>query len=307
MAVKYVRYKDIDKLKWDNCIDNAINRLLYGKAFYLDNLAENWDGLVLNDYEAVMPLTWKKKWNIKYLYQPSFIQQTGIFFTQKLSRPIFNEFISRLAENFKFAEIDLNYDNRFVLSSSAGQVKERTNYIIPLKKYKNGMTEFYHPNFIKSLRRLKKQNLNYQSGVDYNKVMLLYQQLYLSKIASVSKKEIAGFKKICKHLMLNNSLLIRQAYNAEGVLLAAVLLLKDANRLYNIISCITPDGKKVEANYFLYDCVINEFADKGYLLDLEGSDKKGIAAFYKKFNPDTENYFHFKLNNLPAMIKIFKR
>lgn len=306
MAVEYVRYKDIDKEKWDACIDNSVNSLIYGKSFYLDNLAQNWDGIILNDYEAVMPLTWKKKWGIRYLYQPSFIQQTGIFFKKKLTPAIFNAFFKLLEDNFKFAEIALNYENSLVLKNSSYNILQRTNYIIPLDKYTGGADEFYHPHFAKSLRRIKKFNLSYEASVDFNSVISLYQQLYSLKILSVAETEIKGLKKICKLLVKNNSLIIRQAFSSENNLLAVALILKDAKRLYNIISCITPEGKKLEANYFLYDQLINEFSNDGLILDMEGSDKKGIAAFYKKFNPETENYFQLKINNLPALVKIFK-
>ena len=60
--IKYLQYKEIDKAKWDVCITNAPNGLIYGYSFYLDCMARRWDALVLGDYEAVMPLTWNKKY-----------------------------------------------------------------------------------------------------------------------------------------------------------------------------------------------------------------------------------------------------
>ena len=80
MPVHYITYQQIDKSKWDNCIDTAANGLVYGYSFYLDAMAKHWDALVLDDYEAVMPLTWRKKFGIRYLYQPAFTQQLGIFY-----------------------------------------------------------------------------------------------------------------------------------------------------------------------------------------------------------------------------------
>ena len=74
-----------------------------------------------------------------------------------------------------------------------------------------------------------------------------------------------------------------------------------------MISCISTEGKKLEANYFLYDRIIHEFADTSVMLDFEGSDAEGIAAFYKKFNPAKQPYPFIRYNNLPSYIKIFKR
>lgn len=86
MHIVHLTYDEIDRKKWDACIRQSLNGLIYAETVYLDHMAVNWDGLVLGDYEAVMPLTWKKKWGIKYLYQPAFFQQGGIFSSKKLNK-----------------------------------------------------------------------------------------------------------------------------------------------------------------------------------------------------------------------------
>jgi hypothetical protein len=55
--IQYLSHKNIDKIKWDAVIASSSNRLIYGYSFYLDHMAKQWDALILNDYEAVMPLT----------------------------------------------------------------------------------------------------------------------------------------------------------------------------------------------------------------------------------------------------------
>jgi hypothetical protein len=65
--IHYVKRKDLDLNKYDACINNAINSRIYGYSWYLDIVADNWDVLVLNDYEALMPLPWRQKYFIKYI------------------------------------------------------------------------------------------------------------------------------------------------------------------------------------------------------------------------------------------------
>ena len=55
------------------------NGFIYGYSFYLDHMAKHWDALVSGDYEAVMPLTWNRKYGIYYLYQPFLAAQLGVF------------------------------------------------------------------------------------------------------------------------------------------------------------------------------------------------------------------------------------
>ena len=47
VEITYLTYHQINKPKWDACIDKAADGLIYGYSFYLDAMAKNWDALVL--------------------------------------------------------------------------------------------------------------------------------------------------------------------------------------------------------------------------------------------------------------------
>lgn len=302
----YRTYKEIDKKKWDKCVLHAVNSLLYGQSFYLDAMADNWDGIVLNDYEAVMPLTWKQKWSIRYLYQPAFIQQGGIFFTKTLSPDQTNAFIDIAFQQFKFAEITLNFANEIKNIPEKTQISQRNNFILDLNRSYDQLYDNYDPSFTKSLRRIRKFEMNYTETDNYVDIILLYKKLYGDRLPFFTSKNYLSFEKVCKKLSAEKKLIARMAKGKNDQLLAAVILLKDNNRFYNIISCITDEGKRLEANYFLYDRILHEFAGNPCLFDFEGSDVKGIATFYKKFNPENQSYPYIKHNNLPKLVKLFK-
>ncbi len=270
-------------------------------------MANNWVALVLDDYDAVMPLPWKKKWNIKYLYQPAFTQQLGIFSIKPLTASQVKIFIEIAAQHFKFAEITLNHLNATEPTGTIFQVTQRDNYTLNLNKPYEELHDNYLPAFTKSLRRIRKFEMLYVSSVNYQKTVELYRHLYGNRFRFSDGNIYRHFENICKKLFGENALVIRHARSTGNKLLASAVLLKDENRLYNIISCITTEGKKLEANYFLYDSIIKEFANTPLLLDFEGSDIEGVATFYKKFNPEHEPYPFIKFNTLPAFIKWFKK
>ena len=112
MNIQYLTYQEIDFTKWDFCIAQSANKLIYVEANYLNKIATNWDAIVLNDYDAVMPLIWRKKMGIRYLYQPAFLQQAGIYSKYNLTEEITEAFISLASTHFKFAEISINYANK---------------------------------------------------------------------------------------------------------------------------------------------------------------------------------------------------
>ena len=115
--ILYLTHSEIDKTKWDACIDTAGNGLIYAYSFYLDHMANHWNALVLskglhseNDYEAVMPLTWNKKYGIRYLYQPFLTAQLGVF-GKKIIEDQVSSFIKSIPASFRFIDISLNNKN----------------------------------------------------------------------------------------------------------------------------------------------------------------------------------------------------
>lgn len=307
MSLRYLTYKEINKKKWDDCIRNSVNALIYAESIYLDHMAANWDAIVLDDYEAVMPLTWKQKWRIKYLYQPAFIQQGGIFSSKKITAKLTQEFIGLAFEKFNFAEITLNYLNNIDASKDI-KITLRNNFVLQLGKGYESILKSYDPYIAQRLRRLDKFELQYRKSDDISAALKIYKKLYGERMTSVSSKDYTQFEKLCGQLLRKKRVVCRDVYdNAGNELLAKILLLKDENRIYNIISCILPNGKKLLANYFLYNEVAKEFADENILFDFEGSDIPGVAYFYEKFSTENQQYAFVKMNRLPLPVRLLKK
>src|SRR5919202_1571686 len=76
-SIEIIPSHTIDKTKWDACIRNSNNGLIYATSSYLNHTTDNWHGIVVNDYDCVMPLPWRKKFGIRYCYDVPFVQQLG--------------------------------------------------------------------------------------------------------------------------------------------------------------------------------------------------------------------------------------
>lgn len=304
--LRYLKNSEIDKQKWNQCISNSPNGLIYAEAGYLDSLADHWDALVKNDYEAVMPLVWRSKFGIRYLYQPAFVQQGGIFSLTPISKAIIIEFINIASQHFKFAEIALNFASADV--NLTYQCSLRNNFLLSLEKSYEHIFNNYKPYIKERLQRLQKFNLEYAATDDVDKAIEIYKSTYEKRIQKTTSNTYEQFKKRCNHYLQNERAIVREVREqSTKELLAIVLLLKDKNRIYNLASSITENGKKKLANYFLYDRIFQEFSEQGLCFDFEGSDIPGVAYFYEKFADTNQVYPFIKWNNLPVMIKIFKR
>jgi hypothetical protein len=304
LNIRYIPYSEIDKRKWDDCIKKSANGLIYAESVYLDHMTSNWDAIILNDYEAVMPLTWRKKLFISYLHQPAFIQQGGIFSTVPINDEIINGFVELASSRFRFAELTLNYENK----SANHQQVLRNNYILPLGNDYKYIFDNYSKYIKERLKRLEKFDLDYVVSDNYKEVIEIYKELYTNKISSISKADMLNFELLCTHYKSLNRIIVRKVIDKKtNELLAALLMLKDERRIYNLASCVFPKGKKQLANYFLYNNIIKEFCTENIILDFEGSDIPGVAYFYKNLAIENQHYPFIQWNRLPLFLKLLKK
>jgi hypothetical protein len=98
----------------------------------------------------------------------------------------------------------------------------------------------------------------------------------------------------------------REVWKGED-LQASCVCFTDKKRIYFILSTVTETGKSNQANHFLIDQLIREFAGQPLILDLEGSDIPGVADFYSGFGAINQPYYFLKWNNLPWPLKLFKK
>src|SRR5689334_6379035 len=130
-GIHYLSRKQIDAKKWDDCITNASNGLIYGYSYYLDQMAGHWDALVYNDYESVMPLPCRNKYGIRYIYQPFLTAQLGVF-GNNLSPALIENFISAIPNSFRLIEVPMNASN--TEGTPKGLSIPRSNYTLQLSR-----------------------------------------------------------------------------------------------------------------------------------------------------------------------------
>ena len=107
--ISLIHREQLDVAQYDSCISKSRQSLIYGYSWYMDTVAENWSVLVLDDYEAVMPIPNRKKYTIKYVYPPFWVLQLGIF--SKSENIDESEFFDFLTKKFRFIELRLNSGN----------------------------------------------------------------------------------------------------------------------------------------------------------------------------------------------------
>lgn len=303
-ALFYIGRKDLDVKKWNNLISASPNGLAYAHSEMLDAMSPGWDALVLGDYLAIMPLTWRSKFGIRYLCQPAFCQQLGIFSIETLSQEITESFLRQVVLRFRLAEIYLHYATPLVPGLS-----QHTNLLLQLNNPYETIRAQYRNDLLKNLTRGSKYHLTYIKSDNVSHAITLYKSYYGKKLG-YRQQDYEAFTLLCNQWINQDRCFVREVYlkaQNRHELLAVGLFLKDHKRIYNIASTTLPNGRTLEANHFLFDQLIREFAGKPFILDFEGSDLPGVARFYQKFRPENQPFYFWKTNRLPPILKWWKK
>ncbi len=305
-GIQYIKHNAIDKARWNRTLAMAANSLIYAHTDFLDAMSPGWDALMLGDYEFLMPLTHRRKYGIAYICQPAFAQQLGVFSQHEITHGILQQFFEVIANDYKLVEIFVNYG-----CAALADLPMSTNYILPLTASYETLRANYKKDLLKNLQRCSKFNLVYQSDINPTDAIFQYKLVYGDRLG-YSSLEFENFEALCQQWMKTGQCIVRKVVlispkNPDPEILSIGLFLKDQNRLYNVASTTLPNGRMMEANHFLMDQLIREFAGQDLILDFEGSDLPGVAKFYQKFNPINQPYFFWKSNRLPPWIKWLKK
>ena len=300
--IQYVAQAQIDREKWDNCIANASNGLIYTYSFYLDHMSKNWDALVLNDYEAVMPLTWNKKFGIHYIYQPFLTAQLGLF-GNNLNALLLESFLDAIPPKFKYWDFYLNHYNAFDLDDY--KFYERSNYVLNLEKPYTDLQASYRETIRRNVRRAEQVGCYVRKEIDFEKVIELAIQ-QMKQHTKESGENVDRFRNLYKALHQMKMTATYGIFLKED-LVASCIFFFSHHRAYYILVGNHPNGKTIGASHALIDVFIRDHAGKKMVLDFEGSDIRNLAFFYSSFGAVEEKYASIRLNRLPFYLKWLKK
>ncbi|MCG6189147.1 hypothetical protein [Maribellus maritimus] len=300
--LRYIKHQDIDSKKWDSCIANSQNRQVYATSWHLDHATEIWDALVMGDYKFVMPLPIKSKWGIKYVFQPLFCQQLGIYPTPP--EEIAKQFYLVLTQIFRYVDTQINSQNTPIQHQNDIEFTSRRNYILPMNMSYAGLFSAYSTNTKRNLKKAEKNSLNFVSGISLEDYLEFKSE---NLQVTLSKKELERLKSIIAFGQYKGTGKIYGVYTSGNELCAAVYFCRYENRVTYMNAASDKRGKELGAMAFLIDKFIQQNAGKNLVLDFEGSMIPGVARFYKGFGAYPETYFQLKYNRLPLPLRWLKR
>ena len=282
--IEYIAHKNLDIVKYDKCIAGSFNTKIYAYSWYLDCVADDWDVLVLNDYEVVMPLPRRKKYGLNYIYQVPWVQQLGVFSKDNIDESLIRNFIDKIPKKYILVDYFFNSENTF----SSIYITNRINFLLNLNVSYKKIIEGYNNN----RKRITKHGfINYV--LDQNGSWEEFLDLYKNQNGNY-KTHKDSIEKLQNLLNINHSSIHIWNVYKNKELIAGLVWLKDKYRITYLLPVATDQAKKENIFTFIVNELIKEYQNTNYTLDFEGSIIAGIANFYKSFGAKEEEYYWYK-------------
>lgn len=302
--IQYLQQHQVDKRSWDACIEGAPNGIVYAYSWYLDAMSTAWDALVLGDYEAVMPLPYRQKWGIHYIYQPFLTAQLGLF-GEQLDKDLLEQFLRAIPKKFRYWDFPLNSGNAFSLESYP--LRPRTNFVLDLSAPYESLAAKYRDNTKRNIKRSHTFNLVVKTGVPIDEVIRLNREQSARQSQVNGEEEYTRFKSLFTTLQQQGKAKTYGVYSPAGELTASVAFVYSHNRAYYLLVGNHPNSRALGASHRLIDAFIFDHAGSPLLLDFEGSDIPSLAFFYSSFGATPEPYTALTVNRLPWYAKWLKK
>ena len=298
--VRYLPHSELDKNKWDVCIEHATYPIIYGYSWYLDVICPGWDALIEGDYESVFPLTWKRKFGIYYLTQPYFAQQLGIFSMAEMTPDKMQDFFNAVPKKFLHYDIMLNPQNVFQMNGKLHSDVRKT-YHVPLHYTYDKIYGSYSGDTKRNLKRNANKNLAVQK-INAEEIIELYKKNVWRKTPGVTLDNYETLRKLVNEIENKNTRQCRTLGVFENNELCAggIFLISDKKIIF-LFGAANRTGRKNAAMRFLFDRMIKQYCRKNYVLDFEGSCINTVEYFYKGFGPHKVTFLNVHFNRFRVL------
>lgn len=295
--IRKIKYQDIDFEKYKSCIENSVQKKFYAERFFLDiSTDKNWELLIYNDYEAVMPVPLIYKFGIKIVINPKLCQQLGIF-SEIDSIKINDLFYDYFVKKYSILYYGFNDVNSFSKS-----LKKRNNFLIFPDNYET-VRQKYSP------KRKRKLRLD-QEVLDNSKIVKNFdlqtiKNFIRSTGLGADAKDLEEFINLLSKFHVNDKLDFYGFFYHQK-LINMIAIYREDYSLALLGTYNDRDYVKLSGSSYLIDKVISENIETK-IFDFEGSEIPAVEEFFRGFRPELRPYPCIQVSKKELVIQFIKK
>ncbi len=292
--IKLLSNHQIDKVRWDQTIEQSINGLAYAYSWYLDATFPSWYALISDDYSYVFPITSNRKFGFYYWFSPIYTMQLGIFSKNELTNEIIKQFYDNFPTNIVSFDFSLNSNVKLVPDRFTFTIN--TCQFVDLSISYSEIIQDYSSNLKRNLKKATKENLRIIESNDIESVVNMFRDNRGVFIKNTSENDY-----IILHKLINNTLnadkgKIFQVY-LHTELVASCFFSFTNNRIIYHKGGVNDKGKKNGAMHFLIDQIIQKYSSNNLILDFGGSSIQNVKQFNNNFSKKEYTYLQLSKGN----------
>ena len=294
MEIIYLENNLIDKIKWDETIQQSKLAKAYVYSWYLDAVFPNWSALVNEDYTYVFPLTINSQYKIPYFFTPIFAMQFGVFSIEEVSVEIEELFWNAVSTLSKAIDISLHPGSSYIPKNT--QVLQKQCQIIDLTKTYLDISNNYNSNLKRNLTKATKLNLRVCTSENIQDVVSMFKNGRGNKLEELKEIHYSNLHKLIQNGLNSNHVKIYECYEDREIIAAGFFSFCN-NRIIYHKGGANHKGRKYGAMHLIIDQIIKQYASTGMIFDFGGSSIDSVRKFNLNFTREEYLYPVYKKSN----------
>jgi hypothetical protein len=302
LKIHYLKHKEINIRKWDGAVTAAFNSNIYGFSWYLNMVSPNWDALVADDYEAVMPLPVATKYGITYVKGNFFTYELGVFSTKVLGADEINAFLFAIPHKFKLIDLNLNSFN--VVEKCIFETQQNIIYKLDLISPYHILRDYFHKNTLTKLETASSKNIKILNSANISDLIRLAvaQNIYNLKTEDFDMLKLLSAFAVSRRLGV-----VYGAYDSKNSICAAAFFLSIQNKVICLLAAQNEEAKENFALYSLVNKFVADNAEKNITLDFRTFTSPLLSDIPVAFGAHPGKVTAIKRNILPWYVKILRK
>jgi len=302
VKIEFIERKDIEIGRWDELISQSEAETLYPYSWYLDTVAARWSALIVDDYTFVMPMVWKQKYGLKYIYQPFYTQQLGVFSKEYVDPTLIRELLTLLYRKFRFGNLNFNTKN-LVSEEEYISVYDKSNYVLDLNPDYQEIYGSFSTNAKRNIKRAYEHDEPVVMDASCEEVLAFKRENDLIKRTESEYQWLL----VLMETILENKAGRIYAIRDSGRIIACAFFAFSRTRGIYLVSASNEEGKEKRSMFKIVDAFIREHAGSNLVLDFEGSNIPSVARFFAGFGARPEIYQGVNFDRLPVFLNKLRK
>ncbi|WP_223808797.1 GNAT family N-acetyltransferase [Rufibacter hautae] len=304
--IQLLRHHEIDFARWETCLQNAGESLVYLQAWYLEVVCSGeWEALVeiqADAYVSVFPLPVRRFLGTKKVYQPLFTQQLGLVVTAGSQHTSAEEYLSLAASLFGQVQYQMPWPEEAALNLTEPWTwRRRPNYELRLAPVYAEIRENYAINLRRNLKKTSQEQLTLVPTESIQPLLELFQNTKGKELPELRPRHYQKLAVLYAQAKQHGVGEVWEVHR-QNKLLAAAFILRTAQRTTFLFGASSAEGRTHNAMAFLLDQLLQQEAGSGKTFDFEGSEVPGVAKFYAGFGAQPVSYVSLSLQPNPSVL-----